>query len=134
VGRILAVVVALVVLVFVALPTLILPFVAPDATAPSAVGRLLPDAKRALASNLDSALAYVRYLGVETRQRDQLVVLQFEIRPWPYVFADRAYLASRCTPIANLDPRAMSGGRGVSDWATDPELTYLRSDAQEPCR
>ena len=44
-----------------------------------------------------------------------------------------AYLFSRCTPLTDLDPAGMGGGRGVTDFATDPELEYLRSDAQPSC-
>lgn len=125
---------ALVIMVLALLPTVILPAVAPDAVAIRDAERILPEAKRALSSNLGTPLAYVRYLGLETRETDRLVILQFEIRPWPYLVSEGAYLASRCTPIAELDPRGMSGGAGISDFATDAELAYLRSDAQPPCR
>ena len=111
-------------------PTVILPVTAPDADAPAAVQQLLPDAKQALASGLDLPLAYVRYLGLETRDDDQLVILHLELRPWPYLASDMGFLASRCTPLEEIDPRGMSGGRGVVDFETDPELVHVRSEAQ----
>jgi len=115
------------------MPFGILPVLAPDEPAPAAVSRLLSEAKRSLAAGLDLPLAYVRYIGLETREIGDLVILRFELRPFPYLSSEGAYLASRCASIEHLDPRAMSGGRGVSDFETDPELEYLRSDAQTPC-
>lgn len=114
-------------------PAVILPVVAPDAEAVPAVERLLPDAKPYLARQLDLGLAHVRYSGAELRARDHLVILEFEIRPFPYVASEGAYLVSRCTPLEQLDPNTMGGGRGVTDFATDAELAYVRSDAQPPC-
>jgi hypothetical protein len=114
----------------------ILPVLAPDETAPTAISRLLPEAKRSLAAGLDlplAPLAYVRYVGLETRERDDLVILRFELRSFPYLSSEGAYLVSRCTAIENLDPTEMDGGGGVSDFETDPELEYARSDAQTPC-
>ncbi len=107
--------------------------IAPDRDAPSLVRRILPDAKRVLAGQLDLWPASIRYTGMETRRVDELVILQFEVRAFPFFAVDRAYLASRCTPLADLDPAAMGGGRGVTDFATDAELEHLRSDAQPPC-
>lgn len=51
----------------------------------------------------------------------------------PYLASDLGYLASRCTPLEEIDPRGMSGGRSVVDFETDPELAYLQSEAQAPC-
>ncbi len=106
----------------------------PDADASEAVRRVLPDAKRVLIRNFELPASSVRYVGIETRNRDNLIVLQFEIRTFPFITVDRAFLGSRCTPIADLDPMAMSGGRGVTDFATDAELEHLRSDLQPGCR
>ena len=104
-----------------------------DAHAPPAVERILPAAKSYLAGQLDLAPSLIRYLGWEHRERDHLIVLRFEIRPFPFVIGDGAYLASRCVPIGSLDPVGMGGGHGVSDFETDPELEYLRSDQQPAC-
>lgn len=105
----------------------------PDLEAPPEVERILPQAERYLAGQLDEFTAVVRYIGWEHRDRDDLVILMFELRPFPYVAADRAYLVSRCTPIEDLDPERMGGARGVQDFRTDAELEYLRSDAQPAC-
>jgi hypothetical protein len=115
-------------------PLAILPLIAPDAAASPAVQRLLPEAKQHLAVQLGLWGAYVRYSGVELRERDDLVILQFELRPSPFVHSEGAYLVSRCTPLDELDPNDMGGGRGVTDFTTDSELAYLRSDAQPACQ
>jgi hypothetical protein len=65
---------------------------------------------------------------------DRLTILIFELRSYPFVLpGELAYLASRCTPLEALDPRGMGGGIVQGDPATDVELEYLRSYAQEPC-
>ena len=106
---------------------------APDHTTPASVARILTEARRTLSAQLDLPASAIRYVGIETRDRDELVVLQFEIRSFPFLAIERAYLFSRCTPLDDLDPAGMGGGRGVTDFATDPELEHLRSDAQPPC-
>ena len=114
-------------------PSLILPVIAPDQPPSPAVARLLPEAKARLTTELDLVAAHVRFVGVETRAADDLVILRFELRPFPYLTAEGAYLVSRCTPIGQLDPHGMGGGRGVRDFNTDPELEHARSEAQPPC-
>lgn len=106
---------------------------APDREAPPQVERILPDAKRYLVGQLDAFTSVVRYVGWEHREEDDLVILMFELRPFPFLTLDRAYLGSRCTPIEQLDPNGMGGGRGVDDFRTDPELQHLRSGAQPAC-
>lgn len=106
---------------------------APDREAPPEVERILPDAKRYLVGQLDAFTSVVRYVGWEHREKDDLVILMFELRPFPFLTFDRAYLGSRCTPIEQLDPNGMGGGRGVDDFQTDPELQNLRSGAQPAC-
>ncbi len=107
--------------------------VTPDADASETVRRILPDAKRVLIGNFELPVSSVRYVGIETRGRDNLIVLQFEIRVFPFITVDRAYLSSRCTPITELNASTMSGGRGVTNFATDAELQHLRSDLQPDC-
>ena len=126
-------VVAIVVLALIFAPIVILPLAFPDAEAPPAVERMLPDAKQYLAGQLDLPLVYVRLSGIELRDRDDLVILMFELRPLPYIASEGAYLVSRCTPLERLEPHQMGGGRGVSQFSTDTELAHLRSDAQPPC-
>lgn len=125
-----AIVVALVLLVA---PATLLGLAAPDAVAAPEVQRLLPEAKRYLAGQLDLGWAHLRYRGAELRERDDLVILRFELRPFPFVASEGAYLVSRCTPLIELDPNRMGGGRGVTDFETDLELTHARSEAQRPC-
>jgi hypothetical protein len=124
---------ALVVLLLVAVPMAAFQIRLPDASAPEPVDRILVDAKRYLAGQLDLPVAHIRYVGLETRDVDDLVVLEFELRSFPWVAAEGAYLVSRCTPLEELDVFGMGGGRGVEDFDTDPELRHLRSDAQPPC-
>ena len=105
---------------------------APEADAPPDIRRMLPEAKHTLSSQLE-LFAHLRYVGAEIRERDDLVILKFELRPFPFVHAEGAYLASRCVAVDKLDSWAMSGGRGVTDFETDIELASLRSDAQPDC-
>jgi hypothetical protein len=106
--------------------------VPPDAPAPTELEVKLPAAKYELLSELDRGWSRARFVGVETRDSDELVVLQFEIYGWPNLVPTRAVLFSRCLPLAEIDPRSMGGGV-VEDFATDPELEHLRSPAQNPC-
>ena len=75
-------------------------------------------------------MGYYRLVATETRASDNLVVLHFEYRTYPFITASSAYLASRCIPLSRIDPKQMSGGRGPG---TESELNYLRSAAQPPC-
>jgi hypothetical protein len=107
--------------------------VPPDTAAPAELQAILPAAKHALVHGLDRGWTRARFLGVEIRASDDLVVLQFEIYGWPNLTPMRAYLVSRCRPLAQIDPRSMSGGVVDGDFATNPELEYIRSPAQTPC-
>jgi hypothetical protein len=107
--------------------------IAPDQGAPAHVERLVDGAKQHLARQLDLVATQVRYVGWEHRDRDQLLILMFELRALGIFTVDHAYVVSRCVPIDEIDPAAMGGGRGVTDFATDPELESLRSDAQPAC-
>jgi hypothetical protein len=106
--------------------------VPPDAAASAELQPKLPAAKAAVVDGLDRHWTRARYIGVETRASDNLVVLMFELYGWPNLVPARAFLGSRCRTIADIDPRAMGGGL-VDDFATDPELQHLRSPAQSPC-
>lgn len=108
--------------------------VAPDLAVPVELQSKLPEAKHALVHGLDRGWTRARFIGIEMRDADDLVVLQFEIYGWPNLVPIRAYLASRCRALAEIDPRMMSGGIVEGDFATDPELTYVRSSAQPTCR
>jgi hypothetical protein len=93
----------------------------------------LAAAKRAIVNGLDRQWTRARYIGAETRTSDQLVVLKFELYGWPNFVPMRAYLASRCRSLADIDPSMMGGGIVEGDFATDSELEYIRSSAQAPC-
>ena len=110
----------------------VLPTVTADEPAPAAVEPVLPDAKNYLAQQLDLAAADLRFIGMEHRDQDDLVILKFALRTFPYLTAEGAYLVSRCIPPEDLDPLAMGGGRGVRDFATDTELVHARSGV-DPC-
>ena len=104
-----------------------------DEPAPPEIAPKLAAAKHAIVHGLDRGWTRARYIGVETRASDQLVVLRFEIYGWPNLAPMRAYLSSRCRSLAEIDPRMMGGGVVEGDFATDPELEYIRSSAQAPC-
>jgi len=105
----------------------------PEAPAPAGLARPIAEFGSTLASQLDRPLAYAPFMRAETGP-DRLTVLFFELRSYPFVLpGELAYLVSRCTPLEALDPWSMGGGIVQGDPATDDELEYLRSDAQEPC-
>jgi hypothetical protein len=107
--------------------------VPPDEPAAPEIAPKLAAAKHAIVHGLDRGWTRARYIGLETRASDQLVVLRFEIYGWPNLVPMRAYLSSRCRPLAEIDPRMMSGGIVEGDFATNAELEYIRSSAQTPC-
>ena len=105
-----------------------------DAAAPTEVQAKLPAAKAAIVSGLDRPQwTRARFIGMETCASDNLVVLMFELYGWPNFLPARAFLISRCRPLADIEPRSMGGGVVDGDFATDPELEYIRSPAQTPC-
>ncbi len=106
----------------------------PDAPPPAGLTRPIRDFSDAIWHLFERPpWIYARYVDVET-EPDDLVVLYFEVRPYPYLAADsEVYLVSRCSPMGALDPMGMGGGTVIGSRADDPELEYLRSDAQPPC-
>ena len=108
-------------------------FVPPDAPAPSELGPKLPQAKHTLVHQLERGWTRARFVGLKTRQSDQLVVLMFEVYGWPNLVPMRAYLVSRCRALADVDPRMMGGGIVADDFANDPELQYVGSPEQPAC-
>jgi len=116
---------------------LLAPFAVPltddRALGPVGLSHPIGDFGSVLASQLDQPpLTGARFVGMETGP-DRLIVLFFELRPYPYLGGRLAFLASRCVPPDRLDPWGMSGGFIDGDPATDSELAYLRSDAQPRC-
>jgi hypothetical protein len=107
--------------------------VPPDAAAPAELQLKLPAAKDAVVDGLDRhQWTRARFVGMESRASDNLVVIMFELYGWPNVFPVRAFLMSRCRALADIEPGSMSGGL-VDDFASDPELQHLRSPAQSAC-
>lgn len=104
-----------------------------DEPAAPEIAPKLAAARHAIVHGLDRGWTRARYIGLETRASDQLVVLRFEIYGWPNLLPMRAYLASRCRALPEIDPASMGGGVVEGDFATDPELEYIRSSAQAPC-
>jgi hypothetical protein len=87
-----------------------------------------------LAHQLDRSFARAWFVTAELRASDDLTILIFELDvASPWLKPERAFLASRCVPLEELVPLGMSGGIISGDIATDPEITYLKSDAQPPC-
>jgi hypothetical protein len=104
-----------------------------DAPAPDRLSYPIGEFDRVVASQLKRRLSQARFTAIE-RGSDELVVLYFELRVYPFVGSpELAYLSSRCTPLEAIDPWGMGGGIVQGDPATDEELAYLRSDAQPPC-
>lgn len=87
-----------------------------------------------LASSLDRPLSRATFTGAELRAEDQLTILYFDLDgSLSWLRPERAYLASRCTPLEELVPLGMGGGIISGDVANDVELRHLRSGAQPPC-
>ena len=101
--------------------------VPPDAPAPTELKPKLPEAKHALVHQLERGWTRARFIGLKTRESDQLVLLMFEIYGWPNLVPMRAYLISRCRALADVDPKMMGGGIVADEFANDPELQYLGS-------
>ncbi len=130
-GALLAVLLAAAVLALT--PSFLVVALLPDVAAPGQITAVLPVAREQLYIQLKSPrwpVGYYRLVATETRASDNLVVLHFEYRTYPFITASSAYLASRCSPLSQIDPKGMSAGRGPE---TESELKYLRSAAQPSC-
>ena len=106
--------------------------VPPDEEPPEEMVGRLDEFRTALAEQLELPPSIVRFTAAE-RGANEFVVLHFEVRAFPGLIAEGAYLVSRCTPLRALDPWSMGGGRGVTNWDTDHELVFLRAHADDPC-
>ena len=79
---------------------------------------------------------HVRYVDLEYRQSDHLVLLYFEIRRYPYLASEEIWLGSRCVPPADFTAdtfAGMDGGPVQGSRITDPEVVYVRGPDQPPC-
>lgn len=123
-----------VVVVILVAPVVVARLALPDAPAPTGMVRPIRDFSDAIWHLSDRPpWIHARYVDIETGP-DDLVVLYFEVRSWPYLATEsEVFLASRCTPIEALDPTGMSGGTVSGSRAEDAELDFLRSDAQSAC-
>jgi len=113
-------------------PSFLVLVVLPDAAAPTEVTRVLPAAKEQLngTRGFRWPAGYYRFLSAERRTSDNLLVLHFEYRTYPFTTPTPAYLASRCTPMEQIDPQEMGFGWGPD---SESELQYLRSATQDSC-
>jgi hypothetical protein len=117
-------------------PPVVVRTVYPEAAPPAGLSAPTSAFGRVLVSQLERPPGTdARFVGFESRERDRLVILLFELRAYPYVLAPEvAFVASRCVDRGELEPGGMSGGIVVDgDPATDPELEFLRSRAQPGC-
>jgi hypothetical protein len=118
-------------------PALLIRATMRDAEPPLGLSRPIGAFGTLLVNELDrSPTTHVRFIGHEWRPDDQLVILFFELRSWPYVAPPTiGYLVSRCSPIEALDATGMGGGLVLGgDVSRDPELEFLRDvEAQPSC-
>ena len=119
-------------------PVVVVEALARDATPPAEMSAPLDSAKRALAGQYDliPLVQRVRYVDLEYRPTDDLVLLYFEIRSYPYLWSREAFLVSRCVPLADFTAdtfAGMGGGYVQSSRASDPELVHLRGPGQGTC-
>jgi len=107
----------------------------PDAAPPTGLSRPIREFGDAIWHLFDrSPLTYARFVEMETGP-DGLIVLYFEVRSYPYLAPEaEVYLVSRCEPVAALEPTGIGGGTVVGDRDADPELAYLRCEAQPRCQ
>lgn len=105
---------------------------APDAEPPAEIAGRLDEFRDVLSRQLELPPSVVRFIGAE-RAANDFIMLRFELRPFPFLVSEGAYLVSRCAPLRGLDPWSMGGGRGVADFGTDAELVHLRAQAGDPC-
>lgn len=133
-GRRAAIVAIPALVVVLAAPVMLARLALPDASAPAGLGRPIRDFSDAIWHLFERPpWIHARYVDIGTGP-DDLVVLYFEVRSWPYLAADsEVYLVSRCSPIGALDPAGMGGGTVIGSRADDAELEFLRSDSQPPC-
>lgn len=109
-----------------------------DAPPPVGLAPGLGDAKGHIVGQFDliPVLDHVRYVDIEYRQSDHLVLLYFEIRRYPYLASQEVWLGSRCVPPADFTAdtfAGMDGGPVQSSRVSDPELVYVRGPDQPPC-
>lgn len=119
-------------------PVVVVEALARDATPPAELSAPLDNAKRILVGRFDliPLVQRVRYVDSEYRPTDDLMLLYFEIRSYPYLWSREVFLVSRCVPLADFTADSfsgMGGGYVQSSRASDPELVYLRGPDQPPC-
>jgi len=119
-------------------PVVVVEALARDPTPPAELSAPLDSAKRVLAGQFDliPLVQRVRYVDTEYRPTDDLVLLYFEIRSYPYLWSREAFLVSGCVPLADFTADSfsrMGGGYVQSSRTSDPELVYLRGPGQPTC-
>src|SRR5436309_13820281 len=114
-------------------PSFLVLALVPDAATPREITAVLPVAREQLYIQFKSPrwpVGYYRLVATETRASDNLVVLHFEYRTYPFITSSSPYLASRCSPLSQIDPKGMSGSRAPD---TQTELMYVRAAGQPAC-
>lgn len=119
-------------------PVVFVEAVARDAAPPAELAPGLLEAELGFVGQFDliPLVDHVRYVDLEYRQSDDLVLLFFEIRRYPYLSSEEVWLGSRCVPPADFTAdtfAGMGGGYVHASRATDPELVYVRGPDQSPC-
>ncbi|MDH4335003.1 MAG: hypothetical protein OEW24_07060, partial [Chloroflexota bacterium] len=95
-------------------PIVVVEALARDATPPDEMSAPLDSAKRVLAGQFDliPLVQRVSYVDSEYRPTDNLVLLYFEIRTYPYLWSREAFLVSRCVPLADFTADSFAGMGG----------------------
>ena len=105
-----------------------------DAPAPPELADKLGEARSILVRQLERRWWHARFIGAETLA-NRRTLLWFELRGYPFWGESvPAYMIGGCGRLAQIDPERLSSGIALSgDFAIDPEVQYLGSNAQPPC-
>jgi hypothetical protein len=119
-------------------PVVVVEALARDSPPPIELAPGLGEVQRAIVGQFDliPLIDHVRFVDLEYRQSDHLVLLYFELRRYPYLSSEEVWLGSRCVPPADFTAdtfAGMDGGYVHISRAADPELVYVRGPDQSPC-
>ena len=119
-------------------PVAVVEVLAHDAPPPVELAPGLDEVEHAIVAQFDliPLVDHVRYVDLEYRQSDDLVLLYFEVLRYPYLSSEEIWLGSRCVPPADFTAdtfAGMDGGHVHGSRLTDSELVYVRGPDQPPC-
>lgn len=119
-------------------PVAVVEALARDAPPPVELAPGLDEVKHAIIAQFDliPLVEHVRYVDLEYRQPDHLVLLYFEVHRYPYLSSEEIWLGSRCVPPADFTSdtfAGMDGGHVQGSRISDPELIYVRGPDQPTC-